>query len=222
MDVIRVLLADDHRLMRAGVRSLLTALRGVEVVAEADDGPEALEAIESLRPDIALVDITMPGLNGLDVVERAKRSAPECRCIILSMHAGEEYVLQALKVGAMGYLLKDGAVAELELAIHAVRRGDIYLTPSVSRHVIDAYRERTNPGAQESGESPVAAVQTLTSRQREILQLLAEGNSSRAIAERLFLSPRTVETHRANIMARLDVHDTAGLIRHAIKAGLIT
>ena len=184
MKPIRVLLADDHTLIRAGIRGLLQGLDGVEVIGEAGDGHEALRLAQTLHPDIVLLDIGMPGLNGLEVTARLTKLDPAMRVVILSMHISEEYVLQALRAGAAGYLLKGSAVAELELAIRAVARGDIYLSPAVSRSVVDEYVRRTRGEA-----DPLAA---LTPRQREVLQLVAEGHSSKDIAQQLWLSYRTI------------------------------
>jgi DNA-binding NarL/FixJ family response regulator len=213
MKPIRVLLADDHTLIRAGIRGLLQGLDGVEVVGEAGDGHEALRLAQTLHPDIVLLDIGMPGLNGLEVAARLMKLEPVMRVVILSMHTSEEYVLQALRAGAAGYLLKGSAVAELELAIRAVARGDIYLSPAVSRSVVDEYVRRTGGEA-----DPLAA---LTPRQREVLQLVAEGHSSKDIAQQLGLSYRTIETHRNQLMKRLDIHDLTGLVRFAVRVGIV-
>jgi DNA-binding NarL/FixJ family response regulator len=210
---IRVLLADDHTLVLAGIRGLLTRLADVEVVGEAADGREALRLAEALRPDIVLLDIAMPGMNGLEVAQRLADADPAIRVVILSMHASEEYVLRALRAGAAGYLLKDSAVAELELAIRAVARGETYLSPPVSKRVVDEYVMRTG-----GTPDPLAA---LTPRQREILQLVAEGHTSKDIAQRLGLSYRTVETHRNQLMKRLGVTDLTGLVRFAVRSGLV-
>jgi DNA-binding NarL/FixJ family response regulator len=211
---LRLLLADDHVLVRAGIRSLLGTLPGVEVVAEARDGHETLGLVETLRPDMVLMDIAMPGLNGLDATERITRDYPATRVIILSMHVNEEYGARALRAGASGYLPKDADVRELELAIGAVARGGTYLSPAVSTHVLADYRRRL-------AETP-GALARLSPRQREVLQLLAEGSSTKEIAFRLKLSIKTVETHRAQIMERLDIRDLAGLVRFAVRTGLIT
>ena len=213
MTPIRVLLADDHTLVRAGIRGLLQGLQGVEVVGEAGDGQEALQLAEALRPDVVLLDVGMPGLNGLEVAGRLATTDAAIRVIILSMHTSEEYVLRALRVGCVGYLLKASAVAELEVAVRAVARGETYLSPAVSKRVVDDYVSRTGGVA-----DPLDA---LTPRQREILQLAAEGHSSKEIATRLGLSYRTVEAHRAQLMERLGVHDLAGLVRFAVRVGLI-
>lgn len=213
MKAIRVLLADDHTLIRAGIRELLQGLSGVEVAGEAGDGHEALQLVETLQPDVVLLDIGMPGLNGLEVAARLARLHPAMRVLILSMHMSEEYVLQALRAGAAGYLLKGAAVAELELAVRAVARGETYLSPSVSKSVVDEYVRRTGGAA-----DPLDA---LTPRQREILQLVAEGHTSKDIARKLGLSYRTVETHRNQLMKRLDIHDVSGLVRFAVRAGIV-
>jgi DNA-binding NarL/FixJ family response regulator len=210
---IRVLLADDHALVRAGLRKLLESLSGVEVVAEAGDGREALALVASKNPDLVLLDITMPGLNGLEAAERIGREHPGTRVILLSMHASEEHVLRALRAGAAGYLPKDAPLGELELAINAVRKGETYLSPAVSRHVSD-YVRRT--GAETEPR------ESLTPRQREILQLIAEGQSTKRIAGTLGVSVKTVETHRSQLMEKLDIHDVAGLVRYAIRIGLVS
>jgi DNA-binding NarL/FixJ family response regulator len=213
MTPIRILLADDHTLVRAGIHGLLQGLPGVEVVGEAGDGQEALRLADALRPDVVLMDVGMPGLNGLEVAGRLATLDASIRVIILSMHTSEEYVLRALRAGCAGYLLKASAVAELEVAVRAVARGESYLSPAVSKRVVDDYVSRTG-----GATDPLDA---LTPRQREILQLAAEGHSSKEIAERLGVSYRTVEAHRAQLMERLGVHDLAGLVRFAVRVGLI-
>lgn len=213
MNTTRILLADDHTLLRAGIRSLLEKMPGVEVIAEAADGREALDLIKTHQPNMVLMDIAMKGLNGLDATARIAREFPNVRVIILSMHANEEYVLQTLRAGASGYLLKDAATAELELAIQAVARRDTYLSPAISRRVIEDYLGRTS-GVKGPAEN-------LTPRQREILQLIAEGRSTKEIAFVLKLSVKTVDTHRAQLMDRLGVHDVPGLVRQAMRMGLV-
>jgi DNA-binding NarL/FixJ family response regulator len=210
---IRVVLADDHALVRAGIRSLIASIPGVEVVAEAGDGHELLALVARLRPRIVLMDIAMPGLNGLEATARLARSHPETAVIILSMHAAEEYALQALRAGASGYVLKDADLNELELALNAVARGQTYLSPAMSKHLVSDYRRRV-------AEQP-DPLDRLTPRHREVLQLIAEGQTTKEIAARLKLSVKTVETHRAQLMDRLDIHDVAGLVRFAIRVGLI-
>jgi DNA-binding NarL/FixJ family response regulator len=214
MNKTRILLADDHCLVRAGFRSLLEKIPTVEVVAEANDGREALELLKATRPDIVLMDIAMPRLNGVEAVGRISKEFPRTKAIVVSMHASEEYVWRALRAGASGYLIKDAAADELALAIQAVMNGETYLSPRVSRVVIRNYFERTN-----NSQSPL---ERLTSRQREILQLIAEGKNTKEIASTLEISVKTVEAHRLQLMARLDIHDVAGLVRYAIRSGLVS
>jgi DNA-binding NarL/FixJ family response regulator len=210
---VDIVLADDHHLVRRGIRALLEALPDVRVVGEAGDGRTALELIERHRPDVALLDVSMPGLNGLEVAGRVAKSCPRARVIILSMHKGETFVAKALRAGVAGYLLKDAADAELELALAAVSRGDVYLSPEISRQVVEQFtRAAAEP-------DPLAG---LTPRQREILQLVAEGKSSKEVATLLDLSTKTVEAHRAQIMDRLGLHDVTALVRFAIRVGLIS
>ncbi|MBI3982994.1 MAG: response regulator transcription factor [Gemmatimonadetes bacterium] len=207
------MLAEDHALVRAGVRALLSALDGIEVVAEAGDGREALRLAAATRPDVVIMDITMPDLNGLDATARIAKEVPHCRVLVLSMHAEEEYVAQALRCGAAGYLLKDSSNAELEVAVRAVARGQRYLSPGVSQPVIEEYM-------QQAVTSP-RALDRLSPRQREVLQLIAEGHSTRAIARKLEISVKTVEAHRSQIMKRLAVRDVPALVRLAIRSGLV-
>lgn len=211
---LRVVLAEDHTLVRAGLRSLLQQLENVTVVGEANDGREAVALAKTHHPDMILMDISMPGLNGLDATQQIRKELPEVRVLVLSMHSSEEHVMQALRAGASGYLLKESAPLELELALRSVGRGETYLSPPISRQVIEGYMQRVS-----QNKDPLAA---LSSRQREILQLIAEGSSSKEIARRLNLSVKTVETHRAQLMDRLQIHDVAGLVRFAIRIGLIT
>jgi DNA-binding NarL/FixJ family response regulator len=210
---IRVVLADDHALVRAGMRSLLGGMAQVEVVGEAASGEEALVLAERERPDVVLMDIAMKGMTGLEAAARIREQHPGVRVIILSMHAGEEYVLQALRAGAIGYLLKDAATGELELALRSVMRGESWFSPAVSRQVVEGYVQRV-------GGEPVA--DALTARQREVLKLVAGGKSTKEIAFDLSLSVKTVETHRAQIMERLGIRDVAGLVRYALKTGLVS
>jgi DNA-binding NarL/FixJ family response regulator len=208
----RIVLADDHTLIRAGLRTLLGRFPDMTVVAEAGDGWEALRAIEQTQPDVALMDIMMPGLNGLDATARVTARFPHVRVIIVSMHLTEELILRALDAGAAGYLLKDARAPELELAIQAVLRGEIYLSPAVSKRVVDYVR---------SASAALGRREVLTPRQREILQLVAEGRTVKEIAQTLGISPKTAEMHRAQVMERLDIHNVAGLVRYAIQTGLV-
>lgn len=206
---LRVLLADDHALVRAGIRSLLEALPSVEVVAEAKDGREALSLVLEKKPNLALVDICMPGLNGLETAQRMMAECPETKIIMLSMYTNQQYVARALRIGVAGYLLKDAAREELELALRSVRAGQTYLSSSLSKKALEIYLLQSE--AAETG---------LTSRQREILQLIAEGRNAKEIASILKVSPKTVEAHRAQIMERLGIRDIPGLVRYAILQGL--
>lgn len=213
MKPIRVLLADDHKLVRAGFRAMLNTLGNIEVIAETGDGREALELLRQHRPDVALVDITMPGLTGLEVATRVTRDLPDVRVIILSMHTTEDYIARAMRAGVAGYLLKNADPVELELAIRAALNGDVYLSPAVSKQMVENYLRRM--GRDEIPGEP------LTPRQREILQLIAEGKTTKDIAALLDLSIKTIETHRKQLMDRLGIHDVAGLVRYAIRSGII-
>ena len=209
---IRVMLADDHALVRAGIRSLLNAMADVAVVGEAASGEEALELAAREQPDVVLMDIAMKGITGLETAALMRERFPAVRVVILSMHSGEEYVLQALRAGAAGYLLKDAATGELELALRSVMRGESWLSPAVSRQVVEGYVHRSGGDA---------APEVLTARQREVLRLVAGGKSTKEIAFLLNLSVKTVETHRAQIMDRLGIRDVAGLVRYALRTGLV-
>lgn len=209
---VRIVLADDHALVRAGMKSLLESAEGFEVVGEAANGREAVRLAKSLKPDVALFDIAMPELNGLDAARRLASECPAVRVLILSMHTDPGYVREAMQAGTAGYVLKDAGVEELELAIRAALRGERYLDPRVSKQVIEGYVRGL-----EAPEGP-----ELTPRQREILQLIAEGRSTREIAQRLHVSVKTVETHRAQLMDRLGIRDVAGLTRYAIRIGLVS
>ena len=214
IESIRLILADDHTLVRAGIRALLEKLPGVEVVAEAGDGRGVLNLIKLHRPDVVLMDITMPGLSGLEVAERIIKELPKIKIIMLSMHHNEEYVWRALKAGASGYLLKKSATAELATALQRVTRGEIYLSKEISDGLprdfaLDGIANRKSPLEQLSG------------RQREILQLIAEGQNTKGIADLLKVSPKTIEYHRIKLMDCLNVHDVAGLVRFALRVGLI-
>ena len=209
MSSLRVLLADDHALVRAGMRALLAELPGIEVVAESGDGREALRLVRERKPDIALLDISMPELNGLEVVGRIAHDHPNTRVIMVSMHGDDESVRRALVAGAAGYLLKNSDRRELELALRAVARGDTWLSPSLTKRVVATYMRGASPDA------------VLTPRQREVLQLVAEGHSNKEIASRLNVALKTVETHRTELMDRLGIHGVASLVRYAIQVGLV-
>jgi len=213
---MRLILADDHTLVRAGIRALLDRIDGIETVAETGDGRAALELIEKHRPDLALLDISMPGLNGLEVATRIPSASPSTRVLLLSVHATESFVAKALRAGVAGYLLKDSAATELELAIRAVAGGKTYLSPAISMRVVEGYLQNLEAGR------PTDALATVSVRQREILQLVAEGKTTREIAGLLDISVKTVEGHRAQLMDRLDIRDVPGLVRLAIREGLVS
>ena len=214
MTPIKVVLADDHAVVRTGIRAMLESLGGIEIVGQATNGREALALVEQLHPDVLLCDISMPEMNGMEATTRIVKEFPAVRVIMLSMHTSEEYVWQAMKAGATGYLLKDTDATELDEAIKSVLSGKTYLTRSVSKQVVDAYMQRMG------NTSTVSDV--LTPRQREILQLIAEGKSLKEIAQLLHISVKTVETHRTLLMERLDIRDTPGLVRYALRIGMIT
>ncbi len=213
MTQIRVLLADDHKLVRAGIRSLLERLPDVEVIAEASDGREAIRLVEKNEPQIVLMDLAMPELNGLEATQYLTSTFPKVRVIILSIYADEEHVYQALRAGAAGYLLKGAATEELELAIRSVAQGTDYLSPPVSKPVIMEYIRRTNAG--------LNSREKLSPRQTQILKLIAEGKTTKQVALELAISVKTVETHRSALMIRVGVRDVAGLVRYAVKVGLV-
>jgi DNA-binding NarL/FixJ family response regulator len=210
---IRVLLAEDHALVRAGIRALLESMRGVEIVGEAMDGREAISMVAASLPDIVVMDLTMPGLNGIQAIRRLSIEFPSVRVLVLSMHDGEEYVSQALRAGAAGYLLKDSSSQELELAIRSIATRGSYLSPSISAFVLADYVRRDT--------REHAPLDPLTSRQREVLQLIAEGRTNHDMAEILKLSIKTIESHRSQLMERLDIHDVAGLVRYAVRTGVV-
>jgi DNA-binding NarL/FixJ family response regulator len=212
----RIVLAEDHTLVRMGMRLLLESIPGMTVAGEAADGFEALQLIEQHRPDCVLMDLAMPGMSGLEAVRRSTAQFPGIPILVVSMHADEAYVHHALAAGARGYLLKGSDKQELETAVQTVCRGETYLTPAISKAVVGALTKKSE---QSDVSSPI---DVLTLRQREVLRLVAEGNSTKQIAARLGLSAKTVEAHRAAIMERLDIHDLAGLVRFAIRSGLVT
>jgi DNA-binding NarL/FixJ family response regulator len=213
MTAIRVALADDHAVVRTGIRAMLESLGGIEVVGEATTGHEAIALVEQQRPQVLLMDISMPEMNGLDATSRIVKAFPEVRVIIVSMHTSEEYVWQALRAGAAGYLLKDTDATELDSAIKSVLAGQSYLTAAVSQQKVENYMQRLG--------SDTDALAILTPRQREILQGIAEGKSTKQIAATLAISAKTVETHRSALMERLAIYDIPGLVRFAMRSGLV-
>ncbi len=217
MKKIKVLLAEDHTIVRKGIRSLLDDDKDIEVVDEAEDGREAIEKAEKLQPDVVVMDITMPGLNGLEATRQIKKHFPEIKVLILSMHANEEYIFQTLRAGASGYLIKKAAPRDLILAIQAAKRGESFLSPSISRTVIEEYIKKAEKTNEEEGP-----FERLTDREREVLQLIAEGYSNREIADKLYISTKTVETHRSHLMEKLNINNVADLTKYAIRKGLIS
>jgi two-component system, NarL family, response regulator NreC len=215
MNPIRILLADDHTVMRRGLRALLERQSGFLVVAEAADGREAVDAASDVSPDVAVIDIGMPNLNGIEAARRITEKRPETAVVILSMHADESYVLRALKSGARGYLLKDSPEEDLINAIRAVHKGKAFFSPEISRMLADDYmRQMRQRGVEDSYE-------LLTPREREILQMLGEGNSNKEVATKLNLSLHTVETHRGNVLEKLNLHSTAEMILYAVRKGIV-
>lgn len=212
---IRVMLVDDHALVREGIRHVLTATPGIEVVAEAGDASEALRLVTESRPDVVVQDLSLPGAGGLDLTTRIKALMPAVKVLILSVHDHQEYVLGAVRAGAQGYLRKDTSPAELRAALQAVARGESYFSPPVARHLTAAVRGDSD------SEDPAGRLARLTPREREVLAGIAAGETSRAIAGRLGLSPRTVETYRESLARKLDIKTVAALTRFAVEAGLV-
>ncbi len=210
---VRILLADDHAMLRDGVRMVLESHPGFEVVGTADNGRDAVRLAEELQPDIAVVDVAMPELNGLEATRAIRNTSPETAIVVLSMHEGEEYLREALRAGAAGYVLKRAAAKELVGAINAVRRGDKYLDPALTDTLISDYVRQVERG----DDTP----DSLTERELEVLKLVAEGHTNRQIALQLNISIKTVQTHRANLMDKLNLHDRTELVRYAIRRGLI-
>lgn len=216
MNPISVLLAEDHTIVRKGLCSLLSNTEGVEIIGEAENGREAVRLVEVHRPDVVVMDISMPVLNGLEATKQIKKRFPDTKVLILTMHVNEEYIFEILKAGASGYIVKMAVPEELVLAIRAVAKGEKFFSPSVSTKIVDALflkeiQENENP-----------RYPRLTRREREVLQLIAEGHSNRKIAEMLFISIKTVETHRYHIMEKLNLHSAAELTRYAIQKGIIS
>jgi two-component system, NarL family, response regulator NreC len=212
--MIRILLADDHELVRKGLRVLLESTPGLNVVGEASDGLEAVELAERYRPDIVIMDIMMPGLSGLDATLQVRQRVPDARVVLLSMHSNDSYILQALKNGVSGYVLKDTVASSIVEAVNSVIAGKRYLSATLSDRIVNAY-------ALQAQSSPPDVYDTLTAREREVLQLSAEGNTLQEIADRLSISPRTAEVHRGNIMRKLSLKTQTDLIRYAIQRGLL-
>jgi two-component system, NarL family, response regulator NreC len=209
-----IVLADDHHIVRQGLRALLEAEPDFRVIGEAGDGLEAASLVERLQPDVLVLDLVMPGLSGLEVTRQVRQRAPRTHVLILSMHADEAYVLEALRNGAAGYILKNSSPADLVLAVREVTAGRRYLGPPLSEHAIEAYTQKIRA-------APLDPYETLTTREREVLHLAAVGHGNAAIAARFGISPRTVETHRAHLMNKLSLHNQAELIRYALRRRII-
>ncbi len=215
MSKIRVLICDDHTILREGIRLLLNAQPDIEVVAEAVDGRDAVDKARALKPDVILMDIAMPLLNGLEATKQIRREQPDARVLVLTMYESDEYVAQMLEAGAAGYVLKKVAGSELVYAIRAVSQGESFLYPSITKRLVEDYLRRVESGQERD------TFNGLTDREREVLQLVAEGHTNKAIADLLNLSVRTVQNHRAHIMEKLGMHDRGELIKYAIQKGII-
>jgi len=214
MNRIRVLLAEDHTIVRKGLRSLLDDETEIEVVGEAEDGQQAIELVQRVQPDVVLMDITMPVLNGLEATRQIKKLFPQVKVVVLTVHSTEEYIFQILRAGASGYVVKQAAVSELVQAIQTVHRGDSFLSPSISRQVVEEYGRRA--------EAIEDKYDRLTNREREVLQLIAEGRANREIAQLLHVTVKTVEAHRAHLMDKLGLRSTAELTRYALRKGMVS
>ncbi len=215
MSNIRILLADDHVLVLAGIRGLIEEIEGAQIIAEATNGREAVTLARQHHPDLVVMDISMKELNGIEATAQIKAELPDTRVLILSMHTTEDFVRRAIRAGASGYLVKDSAPLDLQMAIAAVMRNEIYLSPRISKHVVAGFLGG-------NGSPEASSLDALTSRQREILQMVAEGKSTKEIAFELDVSVKTVETHRAALMERLDIRDVAGLVMYAVRHGLVS
>jgi two-component system response regulator NreC len=215
MTKIRILICDDHTILREGIALLLNSQYDMEVVGEASDGRDAVDKARALKPDVILMDIAMPSLNGLEATRQIRRDDVNARVLVLTMYESDEYVAQMLEAGAMGYVLKKVAGSELVYAIRAVYQGEAFLYPSITKRLVEDYLRRVETGQDH------ASIENLTDREREILQLIAEGHSSKTIADMLSISLRTVQNHRAHLMQKLGIHDRGDLIKYAIQKGII-
>jgi two-component system response regulator NreC len=212
---IRILLVDDHTILRAGLKMMLNAQPDMDVVGEAHDGRLAVQETQRLRPDIVLMDITMPDVSGIEATRQIKKALPDVKVLVLTMHENDEYVFQALRAGASGYILKEAADTELISALHVVQNGNFYLSPTAQSVMVGDYLQRVHTGEEKDSYS------SLTEREREILKLVAEGYTNNQIAERLVISPKTVDTHRTHIMDKLNLHSRAELVKYAMRRGLL-
>lgn len=212
---IHILLADDHTILRAGLKMMLNAQPDMEVVGEAHDGRQAIQETQRLQPDIVLMDITMPDMNGIVATRQIKKLVPDVKVLVLTMHENDEYVFQALRAGASGYMLKEAADTELITALHVVQSGQFYLSPTAQSVMVGDYLQRVRTGEERDSYS------NLTEREREILKLVAEGYTNNQIAEQLVISPKTVDTHRTHVMDKLNLHSRAELVKYAMRRGLL-
>ena len=216
MNKMRILIADDHAIVREGLRTLLEAQPDIEVVGEATDGEEAVNKTQEIQPDIVLMDITMPGMNGLEATRQIRQNNPDAKILVLTMHEGDEYFFKFLDVGASGYFIKGGSSTELISALRAVWHGDVFLYPTMAKKLLSDYLQRVKAGSNKE------SYDGLTNREREVLKLIAEGYTNQEISERLVLSVTTVQTHRAHIMAKLGLHGPTELVKYALRRGFIT
>jgi two-component system, NarL family, response regulator NreC len=214
-ETLKILLVDDHTIVRQGLKALLEAYSGFTIVGEAENGREAVKKAQELNPDIVIMDIAMPVLNGLEATRQIKKALPDTRVLALTMYNDEEYVFQILKSGASGYLIKETAANELITAILSIKSGNPFFSPSISRKIMESYLNE-DEDKKSKGESD-----KLTNREKEVLQLIAEGYTNNEIGNLMNISVKTVETHRAHVMSKLDIHDVAGLIKYAIRKGLV-
>jgi two-component system, NarL family, response regulator NreC len=222
MDKIRILLADDHELVRSGLMKLLETYKDLTVVGEAGDGLEAIEKTKALKPDVLIIDLSMPKLSGVEATKIVRKECPQVAVLVLTMHQNEEYVYQIFKSGAGGYILKDAGKDDLATAIRTVARGEKYFSSRVSEIMVSGFLRKTSMRDEGTSGTTEGLKVALTRREKEVLSLIAEGLNNQEISERLFISPRTVDTHRTNIMQKLDIHDVGNLVKFAIQHGFST
>ncbi len=218
MKKVRIVIADDHSIIRSGLQLLLKSTSEFSVVGEATSGQEAIDLVAETKPDIAVIDISMPGMGGIEATKVIKQQSADTKVLILTIHQSEEYVYQMLRAGASGYLLKDAGKEEIFAALRAIASGERFFSPGVSKMMVDEFIRRAN----EQDGVKAGSEQVLTTREVEVLKHIAEGMTNQQIADKLFISVRTVDTHRTNMMQKLDIHDTAGLVRYAIEKGVVT
>lgn len=217
----RILLVEDHTILRAGLQALLSKEADFEIVGETDNGRDAMHAIAALKPNVVVTDISMPGINGIEVIREIKRRYPEMRVLVLTIHKTDEYIHESLRAGADGYVLKDAHPDELRVAIRSILNGKTYLSPDISSQVITGYLGGGNGSGSGGATAAVSPWETLTHRERQVLKLVAEGHQNKYIADYLCLSVKTVEKHRSNLMRKLDLHNASTLTAYAIDKGLL-